>query len=422
MLNDKKILEIFLRDNGTIISSKTSENYLKYHLEQKEYLINRYPKEEFVSYSFTIWRILNNLEDRPVCKICGKPLTRMKTKYCSKNCANKDEEAFKKEGLTLKNTIANFKKSNPELYKIRCEQTGKSRKKHIKEDPEWHNRVMEKTRLTLTKNHPDDPTCGQFGSKRHEEAMIKKYGDKNYNNAEKMKETIAHKLKEDPDFYNKINFKRKQTLLEKIGYENNSQDPKNKEIISKIWDEKSEEEILNIRKRAYETAKRNNPDDPLNSRKANNTKMEKYGTFYPKRIYKLNQKILDELNINIKINEEIKFDSFPEVLFFITSKLKGKDIIRNKKGYEYKINNKIHHYYPDFIINNDIYEVKSNLGMDDNGNLTNIFTGEIENVEKCQCMKDNKVIVIKEKEIYNEINNYLDRSIVKQLRIKCKTW
>lgn len=48
-MTDKDILKNFIRQDGTINSGETSLNYMNCHIEYKEYLENRFPKEEWAS-------------------------------------------------------------------------------------------------------------------------------------------------------------------------------------------------------------------------------------------------------------------------------------------------------------------------------------------------------------------------------------
>lgn len=100
MINDNYIKELH----------KGHKSIIK-HLEPdvKEYLENRYEDSE--SIKETIWRILNDIEQRPVCKICGGRVEFIGRKNiifrrtCGKNC-------FKKS--TSINVIDHFSKLNKE--------------------------------------------------------------------------------------------------------------------------------------------------------------------------------------------------------------------------------------------------------------------------------------------------------------------
>ena len=70
MITKDFILEYFYKD-GTINKSRCAENYLKKHNLYDE-LMSYY--NDSLSIRETIFRIINDLDTRPKCKICGKTL------------------------------------------------------------------------------------------------------------------------------------------------------------------------------------------------------------------------------------------------------------------------------------------------------------------------------------------------------------
>jgi hypothetical protein len=53
----------------------------------------------------------------------------------------------------------------------------------------------------------------------------RRYGDKNFRNGKKIKETIKKHKQENPNYYKDINGKRIATCLKNTGYENSAQCP-----------------------------------------------------------------------------------------------------------------------------------------------------------------------------------------------------
>lgn len=90
-MDDKIILEIFYTDKGRVNGHLTKDEWLNSNIEVKNYLLSRYDDSE--SIVETIYRIKNNIEVRPVCKVCGKKVAYIGTKgyrdTCSISCAKK---------------------------------------------------------------------------------------------------------------------------------------------------------------------------------------------------------------------------------------------------------------------------------------------------------------------------------------------
>ena len=93
-MNDQYILENFLDKNGNAKAMKLTSKYLDNHLEEKEYLVNRF--DSYDCLSEVIYRIKNNIDVKPICPTCGKPVkfinpSKGYQKYCSSKCrANSD--------------------------------------------------------------------------------------------------------------------------------------------------------------------------------------------------------------------------------------------------------------------------------------------------------------------------------------------
>ena len=70
-ITDQYIIDLFFT-NGHINSNYNRDSWLNKHPEIKEYLNNRY--KDSLSRQETLYRILCNIEKRPTCVICGKPV------------------------------------------------------------------------------------------------------------------------------------------------------------------------------------------------------------------------------------------------------------------------------------------------------------------------------------------------------------
>lgn len=174
-INDNIIMDIFIDVNirgnkefPCILKSRINffkENKLnnKFILDVVNYLKNRY--DDSLSLSETIARIFNKMENRPVCKECGKPLKYIALNhpfnlFCSKSCSNNNEDTKNhlKETCLKKYGVTNTAKAECVKRKYRDRMEEKYGKGII-------NAFQVKSVI-----------------KKLEQTKIKKYGDKNYNN------------------------------------------------------------------------------------------------------------------------------------------------------------------------------------------------------------------------------------------------
>lgn len=92
-LSKEVILNNFFDEDGRVIPARTNERFLKKY-GFYEPLIERYSDSK--SIMETLHRIVNDIEIRPVCKICGAEVTFNKityfSTYCSRKCQNGDPE------------------------------------------------------------------------------------------------------------------------------------------------------------------------------------------------------------------------------------------------------------------------------------------------------------------------------------------
>lgn len=169
-MTDIDIINFFIdKKNNKFYEAKLNKKYLANKaILYKNYLDNRY-KEPFDKYSEVIARIYYNIDIKPCCKVCGKPL-KFKSlkqpygKWCSNKCQLKDPEFIA-----------------------------------------WRTSITDYNIITIKSKQ----TC------------LEKYGNSNYKNLEKAKQTclekygVIHAMKN-----NNIKNKLKQTCLERYGVEN----------------------------------------------------------------------------------------------------------------------------------------------------------------------------------------------------------
>ena len=95
LLTKEEILSNIFNSNGRIISGHATERYLKNH-NLYDVIVNYYSDSQ--SIKETLYRMQNNINVRPVCKVCGKPVRFWSncedgtkpahfSTYCSTDCA-----------------------------------------------------------------------------------------------------------------------------------------------------------------------------------------------------------------------------------------------------------------------------------------------------------------------------------------------
>lgn len=113
------------------------------------------------------------------------------------------------------------------------------------------------------------------------------------------------------------------------------------------------------------------------------TKLNKYGTLNHKSLY---------------IYDNLTFSSSWELYFYIYQKEILHNNIQKGKIFEYLIEDKVHRYECDFLVNGENIEIKGNQFLDKNGNLKQMPNKEW-NRNKQECMKEHNVKIISKKEI-----------------------
>lgn len=344
MVTDQIILDYFIKSNGHVNVQRLTNISEEY----KEYLDNRYTDSQ--SLRETIKRIQYNIEIRPVCVICGKPvkfLNGKKNQLFNKTCCK--EHANMLDGITVKKVLK-------DIYS------------DVNKKQEINNKIRE--------------TC------------LLKYGDEHYSNRIKAKETCLQRYGVTSPLKSEIfKQKSKDTCLQKYGVEYTGQIPEKIEKTHKACLEKygvdSVFKVQKFRNQSLDTCikKYASNEDDINSivnigqlkyikDKIKNTCLEKYGVENPMQTqyYKnLISSILSSNEIQEKIyNTKLLNNSFnisyQEDVCFDLLKEKYSDCIRQYKSDLYPYNcdfyipsldlyieyngSHYHHYHP-FDINDD---------------------------------------------------------------------
>ena len=344
MVTDQIILDYFIKSNGHVNVQRLTNISEEY----KEYLDNRYTDSQ--SLRETIKRIQYNIDVRPVCVICGKPvkfLNGKKNQLFNKTCCK--EHANMLDGITVKKVLK-------DVYS------------DVNKKQEINNKIRE--------------TC------------LLKYGDEHYSNRIKAKETCLQRYGVTSPLKSEIfKQKSKDTCLQKYGVEYTGQIPEKIEKTHKACLEKygvdSVFKVQKFRNQSLDTCikKYASDEDDINSivnigqlkyvkDKIKNTCLEKYGVENPMQTqyYKnLISSILSSNEIQEKIyNTKLLNNSFnisyQEDVCFDLLKEKYSDCIRQYKSDLYPYNcdfyipsldlyieyngSHYHHYHP-FDINDD---------------------------------------------------------------------
>lgn len=411
MITDQEILSYFLKSNGHVNVQRLTNISQEY----KEYLDNRYTDSQ--SLRETIKRIQYNIDVRPVCVICGKPvkfLNGKKNQLFNKTCCK--EHANMLDGITVKKVLK-------DIYS------------DVNKKQEINNKIRE--------------TC------------LLKYGDEHYSNRIKAKETCLQRYGVTSPLKSEIfKQKSKDTCLQKYGVEYTGQIPEKIEKTHKACLEKygvdSVFKVQKFRNQSLDTCikKYASNEDDINSivnigqlkyvkDKIKNTCLEKYGVENPMQTqyYKnLISSILSSNEIQEKIyNTKLLNNSFnisyQEDVCFDLLKEKYSDCIRQYKSELYPFNcdfyipsldlyieyngSHYHHYHP-FDINddNDINELNrlkekaENSNAHKNGKKSQydniIYTWTILDVKKRNIAQQNNLNYIEFWNI-NEVKEWINK-------------
>ena len=411
MITDQEILSYFLKSNGHVNVQRLTNISDEY----KEYLDNRYTDSQ--SLRETIKRIQYNIEIRPVCVICGKPvkfLNGKKNQLFNKTCCK--EHANMLDGITVKKVLK-------DIYS------------DVNKKQEINNKIRE--------------TC------------LLKYGDEHYSNRIKAKETCLQRYGVTSPLKSEIfKQKSKETCLQKYGVEYTGQIPEKIEKTHKACLEKygvdSVFKVQGFRHQSSDTCikKYASDEDDINSivnigqlkyvkDKIKNTCLEKYGVENPMQTqyYKnLISSILSSNEIQEKIyNTKLLNNSFnisyQEDICFELLKEKYSDCIRQYKSELYPFNcdfyipsldlyieyngSHYHHYHPfnennEYDLNelNNLKEKAENSNAHKNGKKSQydniIYTWTILDVKKRNIAQQNNLNYIEFWNI-NEVKEWINK-------------
>lgn len=411
MVTDQIILDYFIKSNGHINVQRLTNISEEY----KEYLDNRYTDSQ--SLRETIKRIQYNIEVRPVCVICGKPvkfLNGKKNQLFNKTCCK--EHANMLDGITVKKVLK-------DIYS------------DVNKKQEINNKIRE--------------TC------------LLKYGDEHYSNRSKARETCLQRYGVTSPLKSEIfKQKSKDTCLQKYGVEYTGQIPEKIEKTHKACLEKygvdSVFKVQKFRSQSLDTCikKYASDEDDINSivnigqlkyvkDKIKNTCLKKYGVDNPMHSdyykhllsYILSSEEVQKKTYNTKLKNHSFNISYQEDICFELLKQKYSDCIRQYKSELYPFNcdfyipsldlyieyngSHYHHYHP-FDVNddNDINELNrlkekaNNSNAHKNGKKSQydniIYTWTILDLKKRNIAQQNNLNYIEFWNI-NEVKEWINK-------------
>ena len=189
-ITDELIISKFIKDNKLIATYSTLK-WLNTHKDYYNYLINRFKDSE--SINETVYRIVNKLEKRPVCPICGKKLKYITfaygfQKHCSVKCEMHDSQTYEKAKLNsmVKYGVDHYSKTAE--FKEKFRQT--SLKKYGYDNPNKCKQVQDK-RIQTCKEKYGVINVGQdeIIKQKIKNTHIQHHNCEHYTNSEKMQET-----------------------------------------------------------------------------------------------------------------------------------------------------------------------------------------------------------------------------------------
>ena len=364
--------------------------------------------------STKIFWILNDIQNwsHPAvcCKQCGKPLF-FKNVFRNKNSQT--------EILSYINFCSSKCRQNNPNVRLKNKQT--CLEKYGVEFAIKSEYVKEQSKQTCLKKYGVDVyTKTQEFHIKKAQTKLERYGNPNYFNLEKRNATNLErygnicsmngkeqKIKANQtklERYSNVNFinheQAKQTRLEKYGDENYNNREQAKQTCLEKYGVENPNQCEAIKQKSKQTC------------------IEKYGVDHPMK----NSKIRIKCSNTKYIYDSIKFDSAPELAFYIWLK-------DNNIEFEYQPNvnltyiykNKKHNVLPDFKVENKLYEIKGDHFIKDDGTWQCPYNHLADDVyeAKHQCLIKNNVIILTSKD-YIKYINYIIQKYGKMFLQQCK--
>ena len=207
MVTDKDILNYFVNSGGKIISSRINKINIETVPEFKEYLLNRYPDDDFISYSFTVKRILHNVETLPTCENCGKKLYRIKGRWCNTKCQLTDKKfiSYRERVVDKELQVKHFHETCFVKYGVSA--------------PAKNKEIYDKVKKTNKEKYGNECVFrSEYGRKKSEKTCLERYGVTNGGASKEAQEKIRKtKLERYGDEYYTNSELAQETCLKRYG-------------------------------------------------------------------------------------------------------------------------------------------------------------------------------------------------------------
>ena len=348
-----------------------------------------------------------------VCKYCNVKKTR-------DNWTNEFKKSFvlKRQNTCLERYGAKSPLENKEIQ-------NKIKKTNLEKYGVEHNFQRQDIKDKIKKSHIEKfGTEEEFNKYLHEkqvEGLEKKYG---VSNSSYIKETIVKRAitfeehKKDPYFLKNIQIKKTNTILKNMEENENYKNDiliKRKETLIKKYGVNHNfkiPEVIEHRKKYFlETF---GTEVPSKAKSVIDKIKLSWRNKSPKELHEIQKKRTRKYVYN-----DILFDSWPEVCAFIYYEKNNIDFIYKPELYfEYYYNNEIHRYFPDFLVENELIEIKGDHFFE-NGKMINPFNRSLDGVfeAKHQCMIDNNVKILTSSE-YNIFLEFVENMDYKKENFK----
>lgn len=358
-----------------------------------------------------------------ICKKCGKTIT-VQYRPCRKQIYLKQlclkcnlNEQHKLHPEWHENAVKSNYKNHNGVYSSQTKDFKLKLSKLNLEHPEWQEKArkstFEKYGVEYLLNDKEfnqkciDAVIDKYGGmgfaskkimNKSKQTKLERYGNENYTNIEKIKETQNLLYGGMLSGSKEISEKIRKTNLEKYGVESIFK--------SKIIQDKIKQTKIN----------KYGSDTYTNQNKREKTNIKKYGFKTPLQNQEIRYKIIktniEKYGVPNVSNRRYKydgiiFDSSWELAYWIYCKDNGFNISRESLELRYIDENNIERsYYPDFKVNDQLVEIKGNQFIDEFGNLTTFKGKTLKKIlkNKQKCMSENNVKLI----LNDDIKPYLN--------------
>lgn len=313
-----------------------------------------------------------------------------------------------------------FKNRTEEQKQDTLNKRRNTRKQKLEEDPDYQNKITEKSISTRKANNGEDYT----GRKKCKQTMLDKYGVENAYQLQSVKDKIkADNLKE----YGVEYYSSTQECRDKVAATNLERYNATTYLASDQFKEKQKAHNLEEYGVEY-TFQRQDVKDKIQQ-----TNIERYGFKYAMQNNEVSRKTRQKYLYN-----GIHFDSGLELAYYIWLTDRGLKFKYNSSyGIPYVFNGKTHVYMRDFEIFNDdgtttSIELKGAHFFDDNGKMIcpyrNADWTDKQYSEICalyeakhQCMLDNDIVILRDdsdeiKQCYNYIDCTYGKDYISQFK------